>query len=432
MTQTFTCADDRQLIGLITAAAKRLVIVAPAFSKGVAEAIALRMDDLPSLSLTVILDPDPEVYRMGYGEVESLEILRKGAAEASFRLREQSGVRIGLIISDEKTLIYSPVSANIEAGSTSLEKPNAIVLDNVADELAIKSGATSDLPKEVAEIGASTLSSEHVAAVQENLKIMPPQPVDLTRKLNVFITRVQYVELKAKGYHLSRRREELPSEFFGMDSSDLKERVRGQISTPIDGIGKLKVKIQMVGKQPEELYVDERFLQKERQIIEKTLTRVMPKRGRIILRQDRASFDFQIKRFELIISTYQKELAKKLEGARADFEKSFVDEFLDRWMQSPPARYSRRLEPASEEQLREGIEGAANKLFDQIVRLEEPNISVIYKDIAIEDLKDDAFMSTLREEMSKGGLKKLELDKLFEQGEAVAVQGDFKLNEISK
>lgn len=429
MPSTFTSASDDQIISLVSQAQRRLVVIAPALSAKAAEAIAARMKDLPGLSLSIIIDADPEVYRMGYGEVEALEIIRSAAARASFRLREQPGVRIGVIVSDDATLIYSPVSQNIEAGSTTDDKPNALLLTGaVADTLSEKAGVPADeedIPEP--EIGRESLSVERVEKAQEDLKQNPPLPVDLTRKLNVFITRVQYVELEARGYQLSRRRAELPKEFVGMASDDLKERVTGRIRTPLDGIGKLSVDIEVGGKK-ETLSVDEKFLQRERQEIEKALTHVLPKRGRVILRQDRASFDYQIERFTAIVTEYQTALASELENARDQFRQSFVDEFLDRWKAQPPSYYARRLEPPSEAHLRADIQLQADLLFDKIVKLDGPDINVIYKDIAIEDLDDANFMTALYDVMEKGGVPKAELDRLFEKGEAAAGQNSFNFD----
>ncbi|WP_076534486.1 hypothetical protein [Gemmobacter megaterium] len=413
---------------MISAAKQRLVFVAPALTRTAAAALAARMEDLPALSLTIILDADPEVYRMGYGEMDALETIRFAAARASFRLREQPGVRIGLIVSDDRTLIYSPAPMNIEAGSTSDDKPNALLLGaEVADLLAEKTGATTvDTGASEAEIGGGSLSVERVAQVQADLKQSPPLPVDLTRRLNVFMSRVQYVELKAKGYQLSKRRAELPPEFVGLASADLRDRVTGRIRTPMDGIGKLPVTIDISGKE-EKLNVDEAFLQKERQEIEKILTHVMPKRGRVILRKDRESFDHQIKRFEAIIAAYQTALAEQLQKARANFRKSFVDEFLVRWKANPPARYSRRIGPPAEDDLRQGIEDLADQLFEGIVKLDGPDVNVVYKEIALEDLRDEEFLNTLREVMKKGGVSEKELSRLFQRGTAVAEKGSFNI-----
>jgi hypothetical protein len=60
-----------------------------------------------------------------------------------FDLREQPGVRIGVVISDDRTMVYAPVSRNVEAGSTTDEKPNAIMLNGSATEnLAAAAGAS--------------------------------------------------------------------------------------------------------------------------------------------------------------------------------------------------------------------------------------------------------------------------------------------------
>ena len=100
MTRTFTTATDDSLIALIRRARNRLAVIAPALTTPVAEALAARMAHLPSLSLTVILDADAEVYRMGYGDPKALEIIRQASIDAMFDLREQPGVRIGVVISD--------------------------------------------------------------------------------------------------------------------------------------------------------------------------------------------------------------------------------------------------------------------------------------------------------------------------------------------
>ncbi|MCX7312466.1 MAG: hypothetical protein NTV56_12290 [Alphaproteobacteria bacterium] len=130
--RTFAVASDEALVGLISRARKRLVVIAPALTQAVADALSRRFDDLGQLNVTVILDSDPEVYRLGFGDEPALETIRAASASSMFDLREQPGVRIGIVISDDTTMVYSPVSKNIEAGSTSVEKPNAIVLSGSA------------------------------------------------------------------------------------------------------------------------------------------------------------------------------------------------------------------------------------------------------------------------------------------------------------
>jgi hypothetical protein len=77
-------------MNLIQSARTRLAVIAPAITTPVAQALAARMADLPALSLTVILDADAEVYRMGYGDAEALEIIRKASFAERWKLNPPS------------------------------------------------------------------------------------------------------------------------------------------------------------------------------------------------------------------------------------------------------------------------------------------------------------------------------------------------------
>jgi hypothetical protein len=126
--RTFTVASDENLIELITRASQRLVVVAPAITDPVAAALADRLQDRGNIAITVILDADPEVYRLGYGTESALDTVRTASAANCFDLRVQTGVRIGMVVSDEVILLFAPVPQLIEAGSTTIDKPNGIVL----------------------------------------------------------------------------------------------------------------------------------------------------------------------------------------------------------------------------------------------------------------------------------------------------------------
>jgi hypothetical protein len=54
-------------------------------TKPVADAVSRRLDDLGQLSATVILDADPEVYRLGFGDQEALDAIRAASAKNLFR-----------------------------------------------------------------------------------------------------------------------------------------------------------------------------------------------------------------------------------------------------------------------------------------------------------------------------------------------------------
>lgn len=167
MGRTFTTANDDNLISLINGAKNRLAVIAPGLTTPVAKALAARMTELPTLSLTVVLDADAEVYRMGYGDPEALEFIREASRNEMFDLREQPGVRIGVVIADDRTMVFAPVSRNVEAGSVTEEKPNAIMLDGGATErLAQAAGAADGAP----EVGLTGMEPTRVAEMSADLK----------------------------------------------------------------------------------------------------------------------------------------------------------------------------------------------------------------------------------------------------------------------
>ncbi len=83
--RTFAVASDEALVELISRARSRLVVIAPALTKPVADAVSRRFDELGQLSVTVILDADPEVYRLGFGDQEALETIRVGERQGAVR-----------------------------------------------------------------------------------------------------------------------------------------------------------------------------------------------------------------------------------------------------------------------------------------------------------------------------------------------------------
>ena len=291
--RTFAVASDETLIALIKRAQDRLAVVAPALTTPVAEALKARSDDLDRLALTVVLDADAEVYRMGYGDPEALEIIRNASLGALFDLREQPGVRIGVVIADDTTLVYAPVPRNIEAGSTTREKPNAILLNGLATEKLAEATGVAQGEREIGLVG---MAPERVEAMDAELKANPPKPFDLTRKLTVFTSKVEFVELRVSNCRLGNRQVPLPEEFIGVGDATLQERISGRMRSPLDGIKAKEITIEVNGKT-EKLIVDQKFIDRERREIEDTFTYVLPNKGRIILKRDRADFDRQISPF---------------------------------------------------------------------------------------------------------------------------------------
>lgn len=89
--RTFTVATDDAVISMIQSAKRRLVVIAPALSKAAANALAARFDELAELDIQVIVDADAEVYRLGFGEREALQVIRDAASRSLLDLPGTAG-----------------------------------------------------------------------------------------------------------------------------------------------------------------------------------------------------------------------------------------------------------------------------------------------------------------------------------------------------
>jgi hypothetical protein len=422
--RTFAVATDEALIGLISRARTRLVVIAPALTRLVAEALARRFVDLGKLDMTVILDSDPEVYRLGFGDPDALEAIREASARSLFDLRQQPGVRIGVIVSDDTTMVYSPISKNIEAGSTSAEKPNAIILGGAAaDGVAFAAGAHTDDGAPPREVGSAALKPDKVEAMQSDLKANPPRPFDITRKLNVFSSAVQYVELEVLNYRLTTRRIPLPAELLDVTDDNLRDRMTGHIQ-PLQDIGKLDITVQHDGKS-EDLKVDEEWLTRERKRIEDKYTFPIKNFGRVILHRDRPTFDKATLRLKAIVEKYQHKLRETLAAKQSEFEGQIVGEFRPRWEQTPPQHFARWSIKPTPDTIAQHLKELAHEIFSKAATFPAPEVKVLYKNVAPENLSDGTFLSDLRENMIAKRVPHEIIDSLFETGQAAPVAGTF-------
>jgi hypothetical protein len=374
--RSFAVASDEALVDLIVSARERLVVIAPALPKLVAAALSRRLNDLGQLSLTVILDADPEVYRLGFGDEEALEAIRAASAKSSFRLCDQPGIRIGVVISDATTMVYSPVSKNIEAGSMTIEKPNTIVLTGGAgDRIASAAGADNIENALRPEVGKTALSLAKVTQMQSNLKANPPKPFDITRKLNIFTSKVQYVEFSVSNYQLTTRQIPLPPELIDVADDDLKKRITSRIRAPFDDVGKLEIKLDSEEKP---IQVDDhQWLKRERKRIEDDYTFQINNFGRVILYNDRDAFDKAIGRFQTVVKKYQATLRKKLSESRAAFETRIVDEFAPKWEQNPPRLFSRWGTEPTLQNIKAELERFAQEIFESGISFDDPKVGAI-------------------------------------------------------
>lgn len=406
--RTFTVADDKALVDLIRSAQNRLIVVCPAISQSVADALAARLADEGPLSVTVIVDADPEVYRLGYGTEKALDALCAASTLNMFDIRKQAGVRIGMIVSDEVIMIYAPTPELIEAGSTSPSKPNAIMLGGAAAD-AVAAAASTQSPQ--LEIGKVALAPADVQAVKEELKENPPQEFGIARAMRVFSSKVQYIELEITNYRFSAKRVPLPVSLLGVVNTALKSKISGTFSAASSLPKSFKVKIETAKFGEKELTVTSKWFDAERARIEKAYTFAVPNFGRVIFSLQRPHFDLELARFQKNLTAYFDAVVGSVDEVKSVLRSQLMKEYRSRWMAKPPADL--RGMGLTKDQLEGELFKEVNDLIERATAFDPPGFRIVEKGIAVGSISDPAFFDPLRLAMSKAKVPKDEADGLF-------------------
>ena len=323
-------------------------------------------------------------------------------------------------------MVFSPVSKNIEAGSTIVEKPNAILLGGAsANILALAAGISNDPGNALAtispEVGSQALRQEEVAAMQEDLKRNPPARFDITRKLNVFSSRVVYIEFEMKNSRLSAKKIKLPEEFGTVSNKHLQDHISASIKAPFADVGKVTVKV-TDGDEEKWIEIDETWLQQERKRIVDHYTFQIDNFGRVILRDDRAEFERAVTNFSEIVEHYQSGIREKLLAKKETFVSQLVSEFLPRWKTSPPD-YLTRWGNTSPENLKAELTASAQRVFDRMLDFEPPRVHLVEKNVSPNNVADPNFLKPLRMIMERRRVPQDIIKTLFDSGDVAPESG---------
>jgi hypothetical protein len=203
---------DIELEGQVNCARKRLVVIAPGLSESVAKAIVKKWHELGRDAVQLVLDTDPEVCRLGLGDLAALQMLYETAERMGGRIHQQRGLRVGVIVTDETTTIYSPTPRLIEAGGHPGERLNALRFDAPILDPA----ATTDSDLRSIDLHPGPMERTEVQRTIHELSSNPPVKFDVARKVRVFNAQFEFVEFEMHGLFLSRKRVSIPSDLMGL------------------------------------------------------------------------------------------------------------------------------------------------------------------------------------------------------------------------
>lgn len=423
--KTFCAVDDARLVDLIDGAQERVVFIAPGLELTVAQALGKRLGDVGGIDITVILDADEDVCRIGYGDIRALQYLHAMVNEAGFALRSQPGLRVGVLLADDRMLVWSPTPRSVEAPPSSQSKaadlldyrspiaPNGIMLgENPREQLAMAvaaEGTPTSGPND-AEIGCTAITPQQVDETVSALASNPPIPVDLARVTRVFSTKLQFVEFKVKGGQLSKIQLRVPSDLLNADAPD---ELRAILESNLRAFGDLRsAEVEVPAYTNGEQAFDkegnpimekacEASLDRQRHDIEKRFSYELKGFGRLVEKAEKAEFERRINAYKAQLMAHSAGLKMLLEQQTEQIINDAIQLIIARSTRAT-AGHTDGVPTVSPDELRKKLIQGMER-----IRGDSPEVSLVFKDITYEQTQNSDFRHKLKKALPAPVRKRL-------------------------
>ena len=408
MSHLFCTLDSQRIADLIRSAQRFVCYAGPGMQIAPAQAMAEVAGRLGIEMVTVALDFDERVMRMGFGDMQAVRTLR----EAGIRVNDAPGLRTALVLVDDEGYLFTPTALYLEAEPQGQQAANAMRLSTdqlrealarlspVAKAIAVAQALTEQERERIAslpvEVGSEPVTEEQFARVDQALKEAPPVPFDLARQVRVFNAYLQYVELKLSGAAIQRHRLAIPPNILKLGGSqDLEGRLRTTFDL-IEKDGKLSSK----------------RLEDELNEIRKNFTPSLGKdHGRVVLKSAKPHLEKRLATFKANLDAHQKTVAEGLQGQLDASRQQIIDYYLQRVIDNPPDAMLGQLlhENPAEQDAQLWLDAELNRVFPAADALiQKMQLDVRYKDVTFETLNREDFLESV-----KAAFPRVDWDKAY-------------------
>ena len=388
---------DELLINAIGSASQRIVIIAPGVWPPIASAVSEAWKRLGKDRVTVILDVDPDICRIGYGSLEGIKILQQAANSEGEVIGQEPGIRICVCIVDNQTFVFSPTPRLLEAPTDDTLSPESKVLQIKANGLTLchppdslvnqlgqgENGATERT------LGLDSLNAQKLQNVAEELKKNPPKNFDLSRAVSVYNAHVQFVEFKLEGCKLSDHRAQLPKHFIHVlkKNPSLSRKIENSIKLLDEEDSLLTDKT---------LSQDTLFTQREK--IQDQYLRPVKGVGTVIERGKKADFSKEVQTLKAEVEQFAKSVEVKLAQRFQQTAEQLADEILDEVLVDLPERWKKKfgVHPDPQRVRWNILEDLLKAFGTPSGKVGKMKVEDIFKDVTYDMLTDPEF----REQMN--------------------------------
>lgn len=415
--KAFCSVNDENIADMILKAQGRLIVVVPGVSVRVADAIAKVLERKQLPKLTLVTDLSEETYQSGYGEPQGLQKIQELMGKGELVPRSSPGLRLGLLVTGNQVVVWSPTPLSIENARDEGE-PNGILLEGeAANKLSEAVVPPAEAGKDrLPEIGTSALSKENLQEVVKKLAKNPPAPFDLSRRTRVFSTRFQYVEFEVRGAVWAEREIRLSSILLNADVPEEMEDLLETKIKPYALQANISVKVPAViegqiayNEKREKILVavTQADLEKRWNELRRRFIKKLPNFGWLIRRAEKVDFEKAVRVHEEVLCCWVHGFRETIEKDDKGLVDRLTSVIEQRVKQSPKDKSGKP--SLTREQIRHAVEEGIER-----IRIVEPSVKIIFKDIAWESSRDEEFIAALEK-----ALPEKDREKWFEEFDAV-------------
>jgi len=363
----------------------------------VAHSIIRARTNNPALDICVVIDCDAQARRLGYGDQTSIGLLM----EADIEVHQLPNVRISACIVDDRGWIFAVVPKLIEdpqaqfgLNGVELNRSqiwdlteqiiNLVRRDLTAAEL-MNNGQESSLSlSPILPSSVSQLTEHQLGIIDDELEENPPQRFDISRQLNVFNSRIEFVELEFEGGNIERHTFKLPPDIIKLLASDR------------DAQARLSANYKLIGENSK---TSSKELMQRVQDLRANYLRPMGKLGRVILRSQKENFERDLNETRRYIEEFKKTMLSDLSCEIESSVESLHRELVPRLIQTPTKAFVTQVEhPITEEKAQRYLQQVLSKSMPNVEKLvSDISLRSEYKAVTYEMLSSEAFQNQVRE-----------------------------------
>ena len=394
MNNGYVSATKDNIISLIRQCRNRIAFVGTGFNTDIAKELVLKKDIVES----IVIDNGRDTYNIGYGTVESLDILKN----AGIPLKETCNIRINVLALDDKALVYSPTPLVIEEGVNN-GFPNAIIVDYHAvkslfklddvDKKTFKNQEASIIEEPTQEGSSTKLLVKDLTPqdVEETVKVVAKNPpkIDLNRQLHTYTSKIKFIEIQLTGFNFKQHKVKIPNELLMLSNSS--ESVKSQLSATynmFNSIGEESVFVRKISE-----------IQDKVKGIRRDYIVNLPKYGSMCLVSKVSEIEEEANKIRQQIESMKANFNSKVDKEIEKSKKLLIDALVPIVKRNPPKELKNSLVDAK----KISVETAKSYVKDQLDKafissdqyLEDMQLEIRYKDLTLDTLEREDFIDII-------------------------------------